>query len=153
MAHIHRAGDALVRLVELVAIDGIIVEIGKVGKQIQLVLHQIGIDFCLAHVATSLPGSRQADAMRLAAIGLVDCIETVEHAGINRTFWNLVGCIPLRRVCHRGDVEAIGFASFAIAYNAVELAVVVGIYKWPVVVKTLKRIEQLSIAQFRRCGQ
>src|SRR5882724_1063759 len=66
---VEAAKGAAIELVELVAIDGVIEEIGEVVEELQVGAHDIGADLALAVLARLRPIAGQAEAAGRPTIG------------------------------------------------------------------------------------
>ena len=85
---------AAVALLELVAIDRIVEEIGEVGGQPEIVISREGVDLGRAELAVA--GQRQP-CRPPAEVG-IDEAEPVDSAAADRAFGHLVGRLPGRMI-------------------------------------------------------
>ena len=74
--------------------------------------------------------------MRPAPVGWVDRIKPAKIARIDGPLRDLVGRVPLRRVAHRRNVEAIGDVALAVTQHAVDLSVAIRMEERTVVLQT-----------------
>src|SRR6187549_239175 len=77
VAGVEAVERAAVELAELVAIDGVAEQIGKVVEQLQRRAHQIGAGLALAELARMRPVAGEAETVRRPA---VSCIKRAEAA-------------------------------------------------------------------------
>ena len=91
--------------------------------------------------------------MGLAAIGGIDQIEAADAAVVHRAPGDLIGGIPVRAIGHAGQIEPAAGIAFAVAKQAVELAVLVGLIEGTVVVQTFDGVQQMAVAEGGRIGQ
>jgi hypothetical protein len=91
MPCVEAAEGAAIKLVELVAIDGVIEEISEVVEELQVGTHDIGADLALAVLARLRPVAGQAEAAGGAAIGRIERAEAANNALIDSALRDLVG--------------------------------------------------------------
>ena len=126
-------GQAVFILRFLVAIDGIVQEMGEVVPQGQPVADGIGMGFerALAQRGVILAG--QAVALRLAAIAGIERAEPADQALGDRAFRLVGGGIPQAAIIHRRQrIAVVGLAS-GIAQHRVQLALIVRTVPGPVI--------------------
>ncbi len=75
MTPFHTRCDSAVGLIELVSVDRVIVEIGEVRVEVQLLPDHVGVDHRGALLRRVAPRTRQAVSGGIAAVGVVDCGE------------------------------------------------------------------------------
>jgi hypothetical protein len=145
------AGDAPVRLGELVAVQGVVHVVGEVGPQAELVADQVGVHLGGAVGAGLAPHAGQAVAARFAAVGAVDRIEAADAAVVHGALRNLVGRIPAAVVGHGRHAPAVVGVAAAVAQHAVQLAVIVAAGERAVVVQGFQRIGEGAAGGIGRC--
>ena len=91
---IEAAEGAAVELVELVAIDGVVEEIGEIVVELQVGADDIGVDLALAVFARMRKIAGQAEAAGDAAVGRIERAEAADHALVDGALRHLVGRIP-----------------------------------------------------------
>ena len=137
---------AAVGLAELIAIDGIVEEVGEIVEQAERRADHIGIDLALAVLARLRPIARQREAARGAAVGRVERAEPADHALIDRALRHLIGRIPAVGIGHRRQREAVGGGALAVAQHAVQLADIVRHVPRAVIFVGLEGCEQRALA-------
>ncbi len=147
----HRAVFALR---ELIALHRVVEKIGEIRDQRQLGADRVNIDVAV-HVAVGLaPLAGQAVAARLSAIARIDGAEAVDQAALHGTLRDLVGRIPVGRVTHRRDVEAVAERTLRVAQHAVQLVKFLRVVPRAVGVGVFKPVDDSPRAHLRRtCEQ
>src|SRR5205814_870342 len=84
---------AMIRLLELIAVHGIIEEIREVGKQVESVFEPISGALELTAGKRRRIVERQTVALRLAAIAVIERAVASDDALIDRALCNLIGGI------------------------------------------------------------
>ena len=91
MPRVETAERAAIELVELVAIDGIVEEVGEIVVELQVGTHDIGADLALAVFARMRKIAGQAEAARDAAVGRIERAETADDALVDGALRDLIG--------------------------------------------------------------
>ena len=131
---------AVVGLLELVAVHRIVEEVREVGEQIELVLEPVGRRLELAAGERRRIVERQAVALRLAAVAVVERAVAADEAVVDRALGDLVGRVPLAAVGHRGDAELAVADRHHVAQHRVALPEVVGHLPRTVVVQVFETV-------------
>ena len=139
--------DPLVLLLELVAVDGIVQEVGEVAEQVQLVFRGVGDDVGLLVRGAAVPFAREAVARGTAAVGGVDLAEAVDYFLVDGAHGDLVAGVPDAVVSEGGEAGAVLAVAEAVADDAVELLVGVAVVPGAVVVLQLEGVEQVAGAK------
>ena len=126
VAGVETGKRAAIELAELVAVDGIVEEIGEIVEELQRRADHIGADLALAVLARLRPVARQAETARGSAVGGIERAEPVDEALIDGALRHLIGRRPAVRIGHRGKRKAVGGGALAVAQHAVQLADIVG---------------------------
>ena len=153
VAGVQGGGGAPVGLGKLVAVDGVVQEVGEVGKQVQPAAHHGGVDLRGFGAAGAPPAAREAVAAGLPAVGGVDGIEPAQGAAGHGALRNLVGGAPLGVKRHQRGAPAIGLGALAVAQHAVAFLVAVAQRERAVVVEQFQRVQHPAGAQRGRIGQ
>ena len=153
VAGVDAAGDAPVRLAELVAIDRVVEKIGEVRIQLELVADQVSARFRGGVAAGPAPHAGEAVAAGGAAIGSIDGVEARQRTGVDRALRHLVGGVPLAAVGHRRHRKPVVGVALAVAQHAIELLVVVGMSEGAVVVQHFERVQQVATRDLGRGGE
>ena len=125
MPRIETAEGAAVELVELVAIDGIVEEVGEIVVELQVGAHDIGAEIALAVFARMRKIAGQAEAAGDAAVGRIERAETADDALVDGALRDLIGRVPGVGISHRRQRQPVGRGALAVAHHAVELADIV----------------------------
>ena len=125
MPRVEAAEGAAVELVELVAIDGIVEEIGEIVVELQVGTHDIGAEIALAVFARMRKIAGQAEAAGDAAVGRIERAETADDALVDGALRHLIGRVPGVGIGHRRQREPVGRGALAVAHHAVDLAHIV----------------------------
>ena len=141
-----------VLLLELVAVDRIGQEVGEVLDEIQAVAQAVG-----RHAQRAVARRAQAvegDAVPVGAadVGWIDGAEAGDQPGLDGPQGHLVGGVPVGRVAHAGDGEAVARIAAAVAQDPVRLAQVVRQHPRPVVPGQVERHQQVAVANPRGRG-
>ena len=91
MPRVKTAKGAAVELVELVAIDGIVEEVGEIVVELQVGTHDIGAEIGLAVFARMRKIAGQAEAAGDAAVGRIERAETADDALVDGALRDLIG--------------------------------------------------------------
>src|SRR3954469_15397266 len=96
-----------IKLIELIAIDGVVEKIGEIVVELQVRTNGVRADLGLAVLAgmRKIPG--QAKAAGDAAVGSIERTKAPDNTLVDRTLRDLVGRIPGIRIGHAGEREAI----------------------------------------------
>ena len=78
VAGIHAQELALVGLLELVALVGIVEEVGEIVEEVQRRIDAVGLDDAGAAIVALAPAQAERIALGVAAVGLVDRAEPAE---------------------------------------------------------------------------
>ena len=138
-----------VNLLELVPVNGIGQEIGKVLEQVQSVTHAKGGDSGRGLSDRAQDVGDDAMPEGTSAAGGIDAREPVDLAGFDGPDRHLVRCVPIRGIAQAGDGEAVSRVSPAVTQDAVHLAQVVGLDPWTVIPAHFDTDEQVAVAQVR----
>src|SRR4051794_35585429 len=142
----------MVRLMELITVDGVVQEIREVRKEIEIVGDAVRGDLRRRVAARALPLGGSAVAIAVAAVGRIDGTESIDEAVVDRPLWNLIGGVPPSRIGHAGYREPVHGIALAVAQERIHLAIVVGADPRSVVVLEVERGEQMSAPDGWRCG-
>ena len=149
MLDVHTAGNTLIALFELIAVDRIVLIKSEVIPQLQTAADQIGISGCRPAVTRSVPGSRKTITTGLATVAGVYRVPATNQARIERTLGNLVGRVPLTLVGHRGDRVAVLLAAVGVAQHAVEPAKIIRFGPRAIGSQHFQRIHQIAVGSLR----
>ena len=94
------AHEAVIGLLELIAVLGVVEEIGEVREQVEVVLEAVGAERGAGVPIAALPLERGAVARRLAAIGRVDQAESADATVGHRARRDLIGRVPPPAITH-----------------------------------------------------
>jgi hypothetical protein len=117
---------APVGLLELVALDRVVQEVGEVGEQVEPVVDGVRAELGVAAGSLVEPLARQADALRLAAVRRVQAAEARQLAAAEEALGHLVGRGPAALVGHAGDAEAARGRALRVAQHGVGFLQVLG---------------------------
>ena len=154
LAGIEAVDGAAVELVELVAVDRVVEEIGEVVVELQRGADHIGIDVGLAEVARLRELARQAEPAGDAAVGRIERAEA-DRSGPGRSRAARPGrsrSSDWRRPSPVSVKPSVARA-LAVAQHAVELADVVRHVPRAVIGVRLERREQRAVADLGRAGR
>src|SRR5262249_36523193 len=115
----------LVLLLELVAVHGVVQEVGEVREEVQAVVDGVPLDLGEPPPAALPPFAGEARAVRPAVVGGVERPEAIDEPGVDGALRDLVGGVPSSRIAHGGQAQPVLLAASRVAEDAVELAVVV----------------------------
>ena len=141
------AGDeAMIRLFDLIAVDGIVQEVREVREEVEVVADAVDRDVGHGVAAAPLPLAGGAVAIRVAAVGRVDRAEPADDAVGDRRGRHLVGRIPPAVVSHRCQRQPVERVAARIADDPVQFLVVVGVRPRAVVVLRVERRQEAAAA-------
>ena len=141
---------ARIALVELVAMHGIVLEVGEVRPQLQPVVFGVEPRLQITVAVVVVPLSGNDRARGASAVARIERAKAAQRAGFDQVLRHLIGGIPVRVVAETLDrPAAIGIAA-ACAQQAVDLAHVVGILPRPVFAHDFERRQQIRSARIRR---
>ena len=132
VACVEAAGPAMVALLELIAASRIREEVGEVREQIEVVVEAVGHEPRLRLVVGAMPFPLHAVALRVAAVGRIERAEEADQR--DRALRDLIARVPLAVIRPHRRTEAVPAIALAVGHEAVELAIVVGMHPWAVVV-------------------
>ena len=150
MAGIEAINGAPVHLAELIAIDGIVEEIGEIIVEPQRRVDHIGADLALPVLARLRPIARQREPARDATIGRIERTEPADQTLVDRALRHLIGRIPGVRIGHRRQREPVGRSALAVAQHAVQFAHIVRHVPRTIISDALEGREQRTRAHGRR---
>ena len=134
VAYVDRLGDAPVRLLELVAVDGVVQEISEVGIQVEAACDRVCVDAGDGGAGGVLPGPGKAVARGVRAVRRVEAAVSADDALIQCALGDLVRRVTLAVVSHALDDEAVRPVREAVFHESVELAEVLGVGPGAVIV-------------------
>ena len=137
-------------LLDLVAVNRVVQEIGEVLEQVQPALQRVGGHAGRSRPARLQPVERQAVARGPAGVGVVDGAEARQTTRLDRAQRDLVGRVPVGVVPHAGDGEPVLQVALAVAHHGVHLAHIVGPLPRPVVRAQLQGHQHVAGAHPRR---
>ncbi len=152
LREVEPADLAPVRLLELVAVDRVVQEVGEVRPQVEAVVDEIRVGGGRAGRIGARPLARERVARRPPAVGRVERPEPADQAGLQGAERHLVGGRPLAAVAHRRDRPSVREVAHRIGGHPVQLPVVLRHLPRPVVVEELARDEQVARPELRRRG-
>src|SRR6266436_4544425 len=151
MRPVDTAENAVVVLVKLIAVDGITEKIGEIVPEVERTLDDVEIGLGGTALVGVRPAPRQREAIGISAIAGIERAIKADLAGSDSARWNLIGGIPLVRIGHPGQREAVLGRALAVAHHAVEFAQAVGILPRAVVGVGFARDQQRAVTEFRGC--
>ena len=91
---------AAVELVELVAIDGVVEEVGEIVVELQIGTHDIAADLALPVSARMRKIAGQAEPAGHTAVGRIERAEAADAVLVDRALRHLIGRIPAVGIGH-----------------------------------------------------
>jgi hypothetical protein len=147
--HAPTGRHAAVRLLDLVAVDRVLEEVGEVREEIEPVAeHEAGHPRRRAARGPLRVGGK-AVAVGLAPVRVVDVSESSDEPLVDRPLRHLVGRVPVGPVAHAREREAVPRVAEAVAQDAVDLPQVVGHLPRAVVLHQFEPGQQVSAAHLR----
>ena len=152
LGHFPPGDDPSIRLLELIAIVGIIEEKGEVRKQAQAVIRHIGIGLGESNVALVGPLPVQAIACGASTIGRIDRAQAGNQALIDGPLRDLIRRVPGVRVGGKAERKVRGPTPERILEEAVKFLDVLVVIPGAIIKIRLKGIEQRAWANLRGVG-
>ncbi len=136
----------------LVALHGVIKEIGRVGIKVEVVINQIDINVVFIAVAPAPGVARQTVTITVAAIGRIHAAVQIKRTAFDSPRRNLVGRVPSGVIGLGVDRQTPVFVVQRIAQHAVVLAQVFRLLPYAVISVEFAGIKQIARADFFGIG-
>ena len=144
------AHEPVIGLLELIAVLGVVEEIGEVREQVEVVLEAVGAERGAGVPAATLPLDRRAVARRLSAISRIDQAKSPDASVCHRARRDLIGRVPRPAITHQRRRQAVARIAPRVANQPVELSQIVGLFPRAVAALEFERSEERAPADSRR---
>src|SRR4051794_37306527 len=135
-------------LMELIAVERIVQEVREVVPEIERTLDGVEIKLRRPCLIRLRPAAGQRKPIGISSISRIERAVQADLAGSNCARWDLVGRIPLARIRHARDREAVLGSASAVAHYCIELTQVIRVIPRAVVGSRFSGDKQRAIADF-----
>ena len=142
--------QALVGLLELIAVHGIVEQVGKTRNQAEIVADDVKLPLVEPAAAAAVPPKGQAVTAGFAARSFIEQAKTIDEAGFDGPLRHLIGRQPSSVVKKRGQAETALRVAEAVTQEGFAAVVVIAPLPRAILVEKLDRRHQPAAPRVRQ---